>query len=112
MTGEEPIKSELLLKIVEGDKEKVAKSDTHDSPSGTPGGSSTPVKTDAERRFEETQRRRVRSILSDSEARLLTRQQRLDKVAKMATKSHKDRVQEFNTKLELATDHHDIPKVS
>lgn len=30
----------------------------------------------------------------------------------MASKTHKDRVQEFNAKLELLSEHHDIPKVS
>lgn len=39
-------------------------------------------------------------------------QQLLDKVSKMASKTHKDRVQEFNSKLESLSEHHDIPKVS
>ncbi|KAF9245783.1 hypothetical protein BU15DRAFT_70854 [Melanogaster broomeanus] len=56
--------------------------------------SSNDRKTDAERRFEEVQRRRLAS-----------------RVAKMAHKTHKDRVNEFNTKLELLSEHHDIPKV-
>ena len=30
----------------------------------------------------------------------------------MASKTHKDRVQEFNSKLEMLSEHHDIPKVS
>jgi hypothetical protein len=29
----------------------------------------------------------------------------------MASKTHKDRVQEFNSKLEMLSEHHDIPKV-
>lgn len=29
----------------------------------------------------------------------------------MATKTHKDRVNEFNSKLEALSEHHDIPKV-
>jgi hypothetical protein len=33
------------------------------------------------------------------------------KVAKMANKTHKDRVNEFNSKLEALSEHHDIPKV-
>ncbi|KAI8992183.1 hypothetical protein BDF20DRAFT_848807 [Mycotypha africana] len=51
-------------------------------------------KTEAERKFEETQRRR-----------------QMERVYKAATKSHKDRVQEFNQKLENLSEHHDIPKV-
>jgi len=38
--------------------------------------------------------------------------QRADKVKKLAGKTHKDRVHEFNTKLETLSEHHDIPKVS
>jgi hypothetical protein len=33
------------------------------------------------------------------------------KVAKMAKQTHKDRVHEFNEKLESLSEHHDIPKV-
>ncbi|KAI9570251.1 DUF1754-domain-containing protein [Boletus coccyginus] len=51
-------------------------------------------KTDAERRFEEAQRRRL-----------------MGKVARIAHKTHKDRVNEFNAKLESLSEHHDIPKV-
>ncbi|KAF9513592.1 hypothetical protein BS47DRAFT_1344070 [Hydnum rufescens UP504] len=50
--------------------------------------------TEAQRRFEEVQRQRL-----------------AEKVAKLATKTHKDRVHEFNEKLELLSEHHDIPKV-
>lgn len=65
----------------------------HESPaaSGSGGGER---KTDAERRFEEVQKRRL-----------------LEKVQKMASKTHKDRVAEFNAKLESLSEHHDIPKV-
>jgi len=35
-----------------------------------------------------------------------------DKVKKLAGKTHKDRVHEFNTKLETLSEHHDIPKVN
>jgi protein FAM32A len=35
-----------------------------------------------------------------------------DKVKKLAGKTHKDRVNELNTKLESLSEHHDIPKVS
>ncbi|GAA5869813.1 hypothetical protein JCM1840_007643 [Sporobolomyces johnsonii] len=58
--------------------------------------SSTAVsgKTEAQRRFEEVQRKRL-----------------LEKAAKAAAKSHKDRVAEFNEKLENLSEHYDIPKV-
>ncbi|KAM0746493.1 hypothetical protein T439DRAFT_293826, partial [Meredithblackwellia eburnea MCA 4105] len=51
-------------------------------------------KTDAQRRFEEVQRKRL-----------------LEKAAKAATRTHKDRVAEFNEKLENLSEHYDIPKV-
>ncbi|KAF9270598.1 DUF1754-domain-containing protein [Marasmius fiardii PR-910] len=60
----------------------------------SPAASSKSKKTDAEKRFDEIQRRRL--------------QQR---VAKMAHKTHKDRVNEFNAHLESLSEHHDIPKV-
>ncbi|KAI8618691.1 hypothetical protein BC830DRAFT_904850 [Chytriomyces sp. MP71] len=50
--------------------------------------------TEAEKRFEETRRKRQQ-----------------DKAAKMAQKSHKERVQEFNAYLESLSEHHDIPRV-
>ena len=34
------------------------------------------------------------------------------RVAKLATTTHKDRVAEFNNKLEALSEHHDIPKAS
>ncbi|KAF1800001.1 hypothetical protein FB192DRAFT_1389497 [Mucor lusitanicus] len=51
-------------------------------------------KTEAERKFEE-----------------IKRQRQMERVSKAAAKSHKDRVQEFNQKLEQLSEHHDIPKV-
>lgn len=35
----------------------------------------------------------------------------MDKVSRIAHKTHKDRVNEFNAKLEALSEHHDIPKV-
>ncbi|KAJ7170060.1 DUF1754-domain-containing protein [Mycena filopes] len=61
--------------------------------SPAPGGSSD-RKTDAEKRFEEVQRRRL-----------------AERVSKLANKTHKDRVSEFNAHLESLSEHHDIPKV-
>ncbi|MBA0597908.1 hypothetical protein Gorai_007690, partial [Gossypium raimondii] len=40
-----------------------------------------------------------------------TRQLELQRLAKMATKSHHDRIQEFNRYLANLTEHYDIPKV-
>ncbi|TDL28010.1 DUF1754-domain-containing protein [Rickenella mellea] len=53
-----------------------------------------PQKTEAEKRFEEVQRRRL-----------------AERVAKLANQTHKDRVHDFNSKLEALSEHHDIPKV-
>ncbi|EIN13975.1 DUF1754-domain-containing protein [Punctularia strigosozonata HHB-11173 SS5] len=73
------------------------------SRSGTPSGSnkdlpavsgSNEKKTEAEKRFEAIQRQRMAT-----------------RVAKLANKTHKDRVNEFNAKLEALSEHHDIPKV-
>ncbi|KAJ7597524.1 hypothetical protein C8J56DRAFT_818140 [Mycena floridula] len=57
-------------------------------------GSSSSRKTEAERRFEEVQKKRL-----------------AQRVAKTAGKTHKDRVSEFNAHLESLSEHHDIPKV-
>ncbi|KAF9091314.1 hypothetical protein BGX29_006192 [Mortierella sp. GBA35] len=51
-------------------------------------------KTAAEKRFEETQKKRQE-----------------EKVLKSAMKSHKEKVAELNRKLEEMTEHYDIPKV-
>ncbi|KAL8290000.1 hypothetical protein RQP46_002939 [Phenoliferia psychrophenolica] len=51
-------------------------------------------KTEAQRRFEEVQKKRL-----------------LEKAAKAAAKTHKERVAEFNEKLENLSEHYDIPKV-
>ncbi|CAO1619150.1 unnamed protein product [Parajaminaea phylloscopi] len=62
------------------------------TPSGS--GKAANKMTDAERRFAEVQRRRMS-----------------DKIRKEATKSHKERVGEFNKYLENLTEHYDLPKV-
>ncbi|KAI9636899.1 DUF1754-domain-containing protein [Dioszegia hungarica] len=69
----------------EGDKEEAMK----------PKSSGGRQMTDAERKFEEIQRKR-----------------RHERVAKTANMSHKDRVTEFNSKLDKLTEHNDIPKIS
>ncbi|KAH9932405.1 DUF1754-domain-containing protein [Amylocystis lapponica] len=65
-----------------------------ESSRNSPAIGSSDRKTAAEKRFEDVQRRRLAS-----------------KVAKLANTTHKDRVNDFNTKLELLSEHHDIPKV-
>ncbi|KAI0964024.1 hypothetical protein AcW1_000943 [Taiwanofungus camphoratus] len=96
-------KSKDKDKVVEEERVKEAELTTQDeakmgSPSGS--GRSSPAigssdrKTAAERRFEEVQKKRLAA-----------------RVAKLATKTHKDRVHEFNSKLEALSEHHDIPKV-
>ncbi|KAJ1816814.1 hypothetical protein LPJ75_001900, partial [Coemansia sp. RSA 2598] len=37
-------------------------------------------------------------------------QRRLERIDRLASKSHRDRVKEFNEKLERAPEHHDMPK--
>ncbi|KAJ6503351.1 hypothetical protein C8R47DRAFT_1174926 [Mycena vitilis] len=83
-------------------KELLLREEAASSKSSLPGsGNNSPApsgssdrKTDAERRFEEVQRRRL-----------------AERVAKLANKTHKDRVSEFNAHLESLSEHHDIPKV-
>ncbi|KDQ63281.1 hypothetical protein JAAARDRAFT_168940 [Jaapia argillacea MUCL 33604] len=88
---------------LERQREARLKEDEEEAKSGSPStssrnspavGGSNDRKTDAERRFEETQKRRL-----------------AEKVARLANKSHKDRVSDFNAKLEALSEHHDIPKV-
>ena len=55
----------------------------------------TSTLTESERRYEEVRRQRL-----------------ADKVRKEAKKSHKERVQEFNEKLEGMSEHYDLPRVS
>ncbi|KAI0639588.1 DUF1754-domain-containing protein [Trametes polyzona] len=89
--GEDRVKA--LERAIKEDEAKVV------SPSGS--GRNSPAvasssdrKTAAEKRFEEVQRKRL-----------------AEKVARLANKTHKDRVNEFNSKLEALSEHHDIPKV-
>ncbi len=86
------------------------------SPSGSPGPSTSVShlvdnKTQAQRRFDEVQRNRVSCDLYAVGVVLSVFIQRAERVAKLATKTHKDRVHEFNEKLEALSEHHDIPKV-
>ncbi|PPQ97830.1 hypothetical protein CVT26_012940 [Gymnopilus dilepis] len=83
-----------LLSVAEGsDSLKSPSTSSRNSPA-LPGSGSSSRKTEAERRFEEVQRRRLER-----------------RVAKLANKTHKDRVAEFNAHLESLSEHHDIPKV-
>ena len=111
-------------KVLEHDRarEAVLKEDTEgatsSSGSGSHRGSPSIVggnKTEAERRFEEIQRRRVRNTTFSTVSHLLNvlfnALQLAERVKKLADKTHKDRVHEFNSKLEALSEHHDIPKV-
>ncbi|WCJ19133.1 Protein FAM32A [Euphorbia peplus] len=51
--------------------------------------------------------------LTDAQRRYLEQWEKIDvqRLSKMATKSHRDRVHEFNQYLANLTDHYDIPKV-
>jgi len=92
-----------------------------DSPAGSSGRNSPAAsssrpdrKTQAEKRFEEVQRKRVSPFLkfrAGASLFLIFLRQLLEKVAKQAHMTHKDRVHEFNAQLEALSEHHDIPKV-
>ncbi|KAF9535655.1 hypothetical protein CPB83DRAFT_842110 [Crepidotus variabilis] len=64
------------------------------SPAVSGEASASSRKTEAEKRFEAVQKKRLEQ-----------------RIAKVAHKTHKDRVNEFNTHLESLSEHHDIPKV-
>ncbi|XVE71379.1 hypothetical protein DITRI_Ditri10aG0145500 [Diplodiscus trichospermus] len=55
----------------------------------------------------------VEDHLTPAERKFLQQTQELEllRLAKMATKSHRDRIQEFNQYLANLTEHYDIPKV-
>ncbi|KAG6837692.1 hypothetical protein H0H93_004968, partial [Arthromyces matolae] len=63
------------------------------SGNSSPAPGSSSKKTEAEKRFEEVQKRRL-----------------AERVAKLASKTHKERVSDFNKHLETLSEHHDIPK--
>lgn len=100
---------ELLFKEVE--KEGTPSGSGRNSPA-VEGSSNSSRKTDAEKRFEEVQRKRVCpcSILCNPVAHWLVLQLE-QRINKLAHKTHKDRVNEFNAHLESLSEHHDIPKV-
>lgn len=87
--------------------------DRDESPS-TSTAASLSGKTEAQRKFEEVQKKRVSVLLLVRALRSanLTLLQLLEKAAKLANKSHKERVAEFNEKLEAMSEHHDIPRES
>ncbi|KAF8913110.1 hypothetical protein CPB84DRAFT_1820565 [Gymnopilus junonius] len=84
---------DLLSPTEDSDTFKSQSTSSRNSPA-LPGSSSSTRKTEAERRFEEVQKRRLEH-----------------RIAKLAHKTHKDRVAEFNAHLESLSEHHDIPKV-
>lgn len=78
-----------------------------------PASSSSSRKTEAEKRFEEAQKRRVCFTISAYLPNIYISALQLEqRVAKLANKTHKDRVNEFNAHLESLSEHHDIPKVN
>lgn len=52
--------------------------------------------------------------LTDAEkaAKKRKEQRELEELKKVASKSHRERVEEFNTKLSTLTEHNDIPRIS
>ncbi|GAA5927932.1 uncharacterized protein JCM15063_006038 [Sporobolomyces koalae] len=86
---------EVTRRADDDDNDGDYRRDRSDSPVASGPSSSGPAKTKAQLRFEEVQRKRL-----------------LDKSSKAALKSHKERVAEFNEKLENISEHYDIPKAS
>ena len=65
-------------------------------------------KTEAERRFEQRQRKKV----GGGQGRETKTNDKMgEEIRQKAGTTHKDRVAEFNRKLEAMSEHHDIPKV-
>ncbi|KAN0124827.1 DUF1754 domain containing protein [Russula decolorans] len=96
--GDGGVKKKKKAKVAKGaiKDEESAKASPSGSGRNSPAiaGTSDERKTAAEKRFQEVQRKRC-----------------ADKVKKLAGKTHKDRVHEYNSKLESLSEHHDIPKV-
>ncbi|CAO3643962.1 unnamed protein product [Cunninghamella blakesleeana] len=57
----------------------------------------------------------VQQVIEKTEAEIkfeqIKLQRQMERVSKAAQKSHKERVADFNNKLEQLSEHHDIPKV-
>ncbi|KIY51291.1 DUF1754-domain-containing protein [Fistulina hepatica ATCC 64428] len=83
-----------LLFQDDGDSKQSGSDRNSPAVGGSNSNSTSDRKTEAERRFEEVQKKRL-----------------AQRVAKMAGKTHKDRVAEFNAHLDSLSEHHDIPKV-
>ncbi|SCV70786.1 BQ2448_3548 [Microbotryum intermedium] len=81
-------KSSISLSLRDSDNHHESSASTSTS-SNAPGS----TKTEAQKRFEQVQKKRL-----------------LEKAAKAATKTHKERVAEFNEKLENMSEHYDIPR--
>ena len=111
-SAEIELAKELELLKEEDDLKSLSPSGSgRNSPAIASSSSSSERKTPAEKRFEEVQRKRVRARSSKSGFLTNDIQQLAEKVARLANKTHKDRVHEFNSKLEALSEHHDIPKV-
>ncbi|TFL06104.1 hypothetical protein BDV98DRAFT_521231 [Pterulicium gracile] len=83
-----------LKELLQEDLPPTSSSSGRNSPATGSSLDSQDKRTDAEKRFEETKRRRL-----------------AERVAKLAHKTHKERVQDLNNHLESLSEHHDIPKV-
>lgn len=79
----------------ERDERRSGSASASASPAPPPSGSSGRRMTDAERRFEEVQRKR-----------------REERAKKNAHRTHKDRVAELNARLDSMSEHYDMPRVS
>jgi len=92
---EEKQLKKMIEKSVDNKNESDDKSQTVSSTSKTSIGGQEVWMTSAEKKFLEQQQKR-----------------QLSRVMSKASKSHKQRVEEFNRHLENLTEHYDIPKVS
>lgn len=105
---DEPV---IVQQVPQDDKPGSASGSGRSTPAIASSSEGGPRKTDAERRFEEVQKKRVGSFSFMTS--LFDRPMQLaERVAKLAGKTHKDRVNDFNAKLEALSEHHDIPKAS
>ncbi|KAI1464631.1 DUF1754-domain-containing protein [Daldinia caldariorum] len=87
--------SNSKLKDVDDPRER----DTKDAEDGDGDGDVVEHKTEAERRYEEANRKKMLKMLEDP------------KVASEFRKTHKERVEGLNTYLSKLSEHHDMPKI-
>lgn len=68
--------------------------------------------TDAERRFEEVQRKRVSRYGLRGRSGVNTDAKREERAKKNAHQTHKERVAQLNARLDSMSEHYDMPRVS